>query len=310
MQYRGCSLALLLASAVYAQDHHPLVTFVVASRGRPTLIRTLRSIVTQHSQAWKLMLIMDGIEAPAEAQRLRDEQPGAISILTSSKLGTPNSNHGGAVRNAAIGHIGDDTEWVAFVDDDDTISPFYVDALQDEIGRQPHADGVLFRMSLNDTAHVLGARVIPAPYVTSLRLNDVGISFAVRSKVARQYPFVASSREDFDFLHVMTHAGHQLSLSGFVAYFVRQVPSELPPGSPEGTVGNALASIRTSTTSVYTPYWDGWLHAADERLGMGWQLGPHPFIFSKQDAASIFFGGNVHGLAHSLQAAVADGCMP
>lgn len=301
-------LTTLVTTVAYAQND-PLVTFVVASRGRPTLMRTLRSIATQHSQAWRLMLIMDGVEAPADALRLRQQRPDAISIIASSKLGTANSNHGGAVRNAAITHIIDDSEWVAFVDDDDTISPFYVDALHKELKSQPQADGVLFRMSVNDTATVLGSRIIPAPYVTSLRLNDVGISFAVRTEVARQHPFVPSSREDFDFLRTMTSAGHQLMLSGFIAYFVRQMPSDQPPTSAEATVGNALASIRTST-GAYAPFWDGWLHAADVRLGTAWQLGPHPFIFSRDDSHSIFFRDNVRGLAHSLQTALAAGCMP
>jgi hypothetical protein len=85
---------------------------------------------------------------------------------------------------------------------------------------------VVFRM-LSDMPF---APMLPPPHTRALKVEQVGISFAVRRSLLLQHPdilrFHASPREDFDFISAVSMVS-AIVLSPRVAYFVRSAPRRL-----------------------------------------------------------------------------------
>ena len=90
------------------------VTFIIPTIGRNTLQRSIDCLLEQTIQTWKAIVIFDEIEPTIESS---DER---IKIMTCEKKGV-GKNGAGNVRNYAIQYV--DTEWIAFLDDDDTLNP-------------------------------------------------------------------------------------------------------------------------------------------------------------------------------------------
>lgn len=194
------------------------MTFVVPSIGRPTLRRALDSFAAQTNRAFSAVLVMDGCAAPdyvAGYGWLR-------AVALPARAGV--RNHAGEVRNVALRLA--DTDWVAFLDDDDTAAPAYVERLSEEIRRRPGADAVVFRMRTDKAGR--GVRVLPPPGAEAFVKNQVGISFAARRLPAclggEAFSFVPGPTEDFCALDRLRSAGGEVVLSDSVEYFVEMDP--------------------------------------------------------------------------------------
>ena len=208
----------------------PLVTFIVPSIGRDTLPRALRSIDAQTDRAFLAILVMDGCEAPACAADF------AWLRVINNPVRTGISNHAGAVRNLAIAEA--ETDWVAFLDDDDTLSPRYVEMLAAELvlaagAPDPPPDAVVFRMMLH------GGYVLPPPGAADFFEGGVGISFAARRMPvclggAEEFRFVPGSTEDFKALDALRRNKAAIMMSCRVAYFVRMDPADASAFESDG----------------------------------------------------------------------------
>jgi hypothetical protein len=129
------------------------------------------------------------------------------------------------------------------VDDDDTLSPYYVEAWRKALFHHSAMDIVVFRMQdpkLDfplpplDNTHFLQAQreyrlANRQGEVTWLGIGSVGISFAVRRSywMQPQDPviFVAHPSEDFNFLEMaQTKAHARVILANCTLYFIRQAP--------------------------------------------------------------------------------------
>jgi glycosyltransferase involved in cell wall biosynthesis len=222
----------------------PFVSFVVPSLGRETLERSLRSLDAQTDRAFRAVLVADGFVPPGS---LSARFPWLSLVSTGGRLGR--ANHAGAVRNIGIEMAS--TEWVAFLDDDDTLSPRYVEWLRAEIRRSPVADAIVFRMRTDKTGP--RHKVLPPPHATDFSVGYVGISFAAR-RVPRFFgaplcppgerrvlSFRPGATEDFDLLDRLREAardgaeiGEKKGFSGGVvlapqvAYFVEMGPEQEP----------------------------------------------------------------------------------
>lgn len=211
-------VGLIVLSFVASRQHHrkphdkqqqPPVTvsFIVPSIGRTTLsdtLQTLQSMTVVPSVEWEALVVFDGVS------RTIDEQQ-QIKVMEIDKCGQGH-NSAGLVRNAGIQQCTSD--WVAFVDDDDRVTPDYLVRFKEEWTNHPEADVILFRMQ-----H--GQRILPHPERTDFRKNDVGISFAMKRSVALHEPFQPSETEDFDLLDRLRTAGYSIRLSPHVTYWVR-----------------------------------------------------------------------------------------
>jgi len=186
------------------------LTFIIPTIGRDTLIDTITSLLHQTNDQWKAIVIFDGIDPTIANIDKR------ISIIKSDKLGE-HVNSAGNVRNYGIQFA--TTEWVAFLDDDDSISNDYVDLfyLETETNKSLHIELLLFRM-LDD------GQVKPnLNLVGGLKLMNFGISFAVKKTIFDQgLVFTPSPMEDFNFISKCVSSGYVLLLSPYITYYVRQ----------------------------------------------------------------------------------------
>eukprot|EP00977_Amphora_coffeiformis_P025246 scaffold18819_cov268-Amphora_coffeaeformis.AAC.9 len=250
----------------------PLVTFIIPSTlHRSTLSRTLQSLLHQTNPHWEAIIGIDTVMMQQQQQSIRDHNIHVINYDDDTRIryvnvttaGTdrgPNANGAGDIRNHIMksnmmmvqqqqpqqttttsSHT--DARWMAFVDDDDTVSPYYVEYLAQLSHQSPQApkqpDVVLFRMRDVRPAKQFWYRGIlpPLAHGPVASVAAVGISFAIRRQFwmdNTRLRFRPGMAEDFDFLYQAQHVyGATVSMSCCVAYYVRSAP---PPPPTRGTV--------------------------------------------------------------------------
>ncbi|CAB9502233.1 expressed unknown protein [Seminavis robusta] len=262
----------------------PFMTFVIpSSLTRDTLARTLQSLQNQTNGDWEAVVGVDMIVLNKNAKTdnmgssfrpqdwdqfvrdrflnslhyttnttdaiLRDPRIRFVPIRTSSKDRGKKQNGAGQVRNLMIRqHVSLGSQWVAFVDDDDTLTPNYVQELkqQSSSSQAEPMDVLVFRMVIldNSTAiHSKKKRIIPKPHQHVLMKNDVGISFALRRSLFltslqqqelnvahgnhSSLAFQADSAEDFMLLQSAWDAGYNIHVSSCIGYCVKGAPGQL-----------------------------------------------------------------------------------
>ena len=192
----------------------PLITFIVPTINRVTLGRTLASIQQQTVEHWKAIVIFDGCEAN---EIVTDER---IHYMSIPKTGSKHKkrNTAGHVRNHGMRLV--DTPWIGFVDDDDTITPKYVEHLVKELEMTPTADLILFRMVDND-------QIIPSAACSEIKQSQVGISFAMKTDLVKEgFLFVQSSVEDYTIVKKIEASNKKIVLSPHICYLVRDSECE------------------------------------------------------------------------------------
>jgi hypothetical protein len=203
----------------------PLVTFVTPTVGRATLARTIWSLHRQNDANWLLYLVQDNVTITVPHNGRGDRR---IRLLqTGGKLGV-GTNSAGAVRNFAFDKV--ETEWTAFVDDDDTLSPHYVAWLSEESKLHPETEVFIFRMLI---AH--GGLTIPFFEHKNFYPAFVGISFAVRTRIVKEegIRFLPHPGEDFIFLNQMRFLRKKIVISSHTGYYVRDLPLPVPLVEPD-----------------------------------------------------------------------------
>ena len=186
-----------------------IVTFIIPTIGRETLNRSIESILNQTIENWKAIIIFDGIKSNIT---INDER---IKIIEIEKKGLY-INCAGNVRNEGIKYA--TTEWIAFLDDDDTISHNYIETFYKELELNPNLDVLIFRMMINN-------RIVPKLETNNFYLNDVGISFIMRLSIYNSGTiFTADGAEDFLYLDKIRKAGYIIIISPYITYFVRNEP--------------------------------------------------------------------------------------
>jgi glycosyltransferase involved in cell wall biosynthesis len=283
------------------------VTFIIPSQGRSTLTRTFSSLQNQTRPSWLAIVVFDGILSDSLYLNKTSGLPVFIKTIsheiladgrfcfqhlpTSGRL----SNCAGEIRNFGMEFV--KTQWIGFVDDDDTLIPEYIERLLNHAKEYPSAQLVLFRMC-NYFAEKKITRVIPALSAESIILNDAGISFAFRRRLFHdlRYKLVASNAEDFLFLDRLYNDHIPILLSEWCTYKVRdhhhpdceklgkrtliQRPLESPPEYYNESQYLNCTVLKTTN-----------LH----------------FVFS--ESKSFFFRNNVKGLQASLKSAFQRRCL-
>lgn len=184
------------------------ITFIIPTIGRSTLSRSIKSILSQDDPNWKAIVLFDGVKKNIHINDNR------FSMLEIDKMGE--GNRAGDIRNFGISKA--NTEWVAFLDDDDTISPKYIKRFNEEIEFYKDVECVIFRMWN-------GVLTLPSIHHNTFYIHRVGISFAMKKSL--QERFIASSTEDFDILNKMRNNKRKMIISPYINYFVRTSPNEL-----------------------------------------------------------------------------------
>lgn len=181
-----------------------MITIIIPTVNRPTLELSVNSLINQTNPNWNALILFDGIKK----RNFKDKRIKTLSIPKVGRFGLRHGN-AGLVRNVGISKV--KTEWIGFLDDDDTLTPDYVELL---LNKYKDYDLVVFRMKWHT------GRIIPNPLNNDIVLNDVGISFAYKSKYKNE--FINSDGEDFDFLDRLKTKVKNYIVAEEVTYSVRQ----------------------------------------------------------------------------------------
>lgn len=283
-----------------AGQHPPFVTFIIPSIARKSLHDTLKSIYFQTDPNWRAVVVFDGIQTHSSRgiplflllSSILTDDPRITFVNLPVKSGVKDC--AGHLRNVALAYA--TTPWVAFVDDDDTVDHKYVELLRQEV-EISEPEVVIFRMFNRR----LKPQVLPQPDARDLRMNSVGISFAVNhAKVGKDLWFSTSTAEDYDLLHKLCHLQRRSCvLSPHVTYYVHgDFDADIFPEQ----------GLRT-----YVPRNGDYL--PNENLYMARFACSYPrrhqsrarFMFTEED--DLFFGNNVKALKASLSKAIELGCL-
>ena len=222
------------------------VTYIIPSKRRTSIDATLQSLAQQTLDDWSAIVFLDGwLQSPAlEEVYVRMEKwrclyallrwqarlPDKLRIVAQpGKLGVRN-NSAGAVRNTGI--LLTASPWVAFVDDDDTLQPVHARTLYDHVASQPGLDAIIFRMSFWDATtdrRRPHAAIFPRLNATNFVINEVGISFAMKTSLCTQdevnpretYCFIPSRCEDYVLLNWLRVSNKAMLLSPHILYNVK-----------------------------------------------------------------------------------------
>jgi hypothetical protein len=121
------------------------------------------------------------------------------------------------------------SNWVAFLDDDGTLSPDHMHCCESGLQHDESADIVMFRM--------VARRPVPllrhAGSVARSK-DNVGIRFAARKELfvrkQNEVAFVPDQHEDHDFLKEAQACNATILISDCLACFIRKNPPRSPKG--------------------------------------------------------------------------------
>jgi glycosyltransferase involved in cell wall biosynthesis len=183
-----------------------MITFIIPSLNRPTIKRTIESLFNQTSNQWKAIIVYDGVDG----ETFEDERIKIVKIDKTGLVG-PNNGQSGLVRNEGIKLV--ETEWVGFLDDDDSIDKNYVKTL---IENYTKYDFVVWRMKYENGI------VLPPFSMNELVFARVGISFCYKKSIFKELLFSQNrDGEDFDFLMELKKQSNKFIITPEVTYNVR-----------------------------------------------------------------------------------------
>jgi hypothetical protein len=196
-----------------------MIGFVIPSIGRSTITSTLNSLLKQTNSEWRCYVGFDGKKETDIDKSILVDDSRIKYFYFGEKLGSEKEHHGnaGQVRNAIIRNLDSDIDWIAFVDDDDTLSKYYVEVLELEKTKSD-IDCCVFRMRYDKD----NQKVVPPFEMNYLAQNFVGISFSVRKQFLdkNQILFENNNAEDFMFLKQVSDKGGNIYISPHVTYNV------------------------------------------------------------------------------------------
>jgi glycosyltransferase involved in cell wall biosynthesis len=182
------------------------ITFIIPSLNRPTIKRTIDSLINQSSSNWKAIVVYDGVDG----ENFSDERITTIKIQKTGIIG-PNNGQSGLVRNEGIKLT--ETEWIGFLDDDDTLHTDYVKTLFEKYSDN---DFVVWRMAYQN------GLVLPPFFLNKLEFATVGISFCYKKIIFKELVFKQNrDGEDFDFLMELKKQSNKFIITPEVMYNVR-----------------------------------------------------------------------------------------
>jgi glycosyltransferase involved in cell wall biosynthesis len=185
----------------------PFASFIIPSLGRHSLVETQYSLMEQSDPDWEALVVCDPSWQKRPGISNKDKR---ISYVRGTHEGSA-----GLLRNTGIEMA--NGEWVCFVDDDDTVSPQYVEHLREHAEDYPTVDVVVFRMDHPRFG------ILPRVDIPVIAHGQVGISFAIKREIR---PFfktgdaLAPIPDDIELLSRLKQQGKEFYISPHVDYKV------------------------------------------------------------------------------------------
>jgi glycosyltransferase involved in cell wall biosynthesis len=182
-----------------------LITFIIPSINRPTIDNTVQSLLNQTNPNWECFVLYDGVDG-------KEFDDPRIRTFRLEKLGKKGERHGnaGMVRNVGIEMC--KTEWIGFLDDDDTIHEDYVKLLFE---KYLEYDFVVWRMKTTD------GKIFPELTRNNLIKNRVGISISFKSNIPNIFFDNNDDGEDFEFVDKLQNTTNNFIITPEIFYNIR-----------------------------------------------------------------------------------------
>jgi hypothetical protein len=185
------------------------ITFIIPSIGRETLKDSIDSLIKQTNKNWNALIIFDGVKNNFSFNDTR------IKIIEINKIGLSDKKScAGLVRNVGIQNLDVNTKWVGFLDDDDTISSSYIDNIIKEENLS-NPDIIIYRMAYQN------GYVLPTKFDKNIIRNKVGISFCLKTHIAKNTYFENNPYEDYIYLKNLEKLKYKIVISNYVTYFIK-----------------------------------------------------------------------------------------
>lgn len=182
------------------------VTFIIPTVGRATLSRSLDSLQAQTNPNWSCVVMGDGVDPALAAPGYDQDERISFNHMN-------HEHHEATMRNQGV--LMSYTAWVAFLDDDDTVHPNYVEWFKEAVEEDDLRDVIMFRQT---KAKDNGELVI-FPSRPAVVWGNVGISYAVRRELAIRHAFKRSLHEDLLQLVALEANDARIYFSPHIAYF-------------------------------------------------------------------------------------------
>lgn len=183
------------------------ITFIIPTIGRYSLMYSIQSLINQDDDNWSAIIIGDGVKKI-------DFKDNRIKFIEIDKIDT---NCGGIVRNIGFNYV-ENSEWIAFLDDDDRLTKDYISKLKYEINLNPSLDVCLFRMAYENGS------ILPNKSIRNIIMGKVGISFALKKNITEKFKFQNTLCEDYFYLKELQRNNYKIIFSSYVTYFIRTIP--------------------------------------------------------------------------------------
>lgn len=204
-----------------------IITFIIPTIGRETLENTVNSLLELNNHNWKALILFDGIK---NTFHFEDERIICLEIEKQGKIDI--KNNAGMVRNIGFDYILNNninTQFIGFVDDDDTLHPNYINNVLEENTVNNDVDLIIFRMMYKNKTY------LPKKNDIKLKVKHFGISFVFKKSILihenenknknkkenKINYFINHPYEDFLFLKNIFDKKYKIIISPYINYFIR-----------------------------------------------------------------------------------------
>jgi hypothetical protein len=198
------------------------IYFIIPTVGRLSLYNAIESILNQTNNNWKLLVIFDNNFTKMK-QFSKEYNDTRITFINEDKIIKKNNKNGhgraGLIRNTGLDYISyEDYSYVGFLDDDDRLSPNYIDNLEKElyINQSIDLQVIIFRLNV-------GIKIYPRPFDNTFEECYVGISFCLKKEIANEFRFDYGYMEDYKLLNKLRQNNKNIIISKFLNYFCKNV---------------------------------------------------------------------------------------
>lgn len=185
------------------------MNIIIPTLGRPSLKKSLQSLINQTTDNWSAYVIFDGVKINDDLI-IEHENIHYFEIEKTNGI----INQASDVRKIGIEKINNDYQWIGFLDDDDTIANDYVEYFLNEV-KVIQLDVYVYRMINKEQ------QIFPSLKSKDIQPCDIGISFIVHKNVFQDIQFENSHCEDYDFLKKVYDQKKLIMFSSCIKYFIK-----------------------------------------------------------------------------------------
>jgi hypothetical protein len=186
------------------------ITFIIPTIGRESLIIAINSLFNLTKLNWNAIIIFDGVKKNIN---INDERITIVELEKKEGL-LDKYNQAGYVRNIGFSYL-KKSDWVGFLDDDDSLSNDYIEKLENEVSLNSSIDVCIFRMIYENNI------ILPGKIDKSINKNRIGISFALKGCITNNIKFSNSQHEDYFYLKELEYKNYKIVISPYICYYVR-----------------------------------------------------------------------------------------